>query len=45
MIDATALWFLGLIAVACIWRIHKERREHDRELLDQRTRLYQGGLF
>lgn len=43
MIDASALWFLGLLAVAFIVRIHRERREHDREVNEQRNRLYQGG--
>jgi hypothetical protein len=42
MLLTADLYLLGLCAVFFILRIHKERRDHDRELLDQRTRMYQG---
>lgn len=45
MIDATALWILGIVAVLSILRIHRERRDHDREIEEQRHRLYKGGLL
>lgn len=35
-------YLLGIVAGLFILRIHRERRDHDRELLEQRTRLYQG---
>jgi hypothetical protein len=33
----------GLIAFAALVSIWRERRAHDKELLDKRTRHYQGG--
>lgn len=32
-------------AIAFIWRIHVERQDEKRELIERRTRLHQGGLL
>ena len=40
LMDA-ALLVIGLLALRSIWR---QRRDHDRELLERRTRHYQGSL-
>lgn len=44
MIDATALYFLGIVAVCFIVKIHRERRAHERDIEENRVRLYRGPL-
>jgi len=43
MIDHPALIFLFIAAVGFIVAIHQDRRRHDRETIDKRLRLFQGG--
>jgi len=43
MIDHPALIFLFLVAVGFVVAIHQDRKAHDRERLDKRLRLFQGG--
>jgi hypothetical protein len=43
VIDHPALIFLLFIAVGFVVSINRERRAHDRELMDKRVRHYQGG--
>lgn len=44
MIDASAVAFLAIVAVLGIARIWQERRQADREIEDQRIRIFKGDL-